>query len=219
LGVEEYNKLKAEQITLEAEVTRLNNIAADARADKHPEELKLAEEALQRNKDAIEYHREAEEKLTQDIEARSNTINNLKDNLQALIDKYDLLDTTMSAGVQSMTSGLSSIFSDWASGVIQNTEDVRDAFEALGKSVLQSMAKVVSDRIAQQFMGFILNGLGSMFGGSGEINLGMETQLTDRSCMLQQAAWPLPSGVKHFARGGEVTGTNIGRDSVAALLI
>lgn len=215
LGIEEYNKLKAEQITLEAEVIRLNNIAADARADKHPEELKLAEEALQRNKDAIEYHREAEEKLTQDIEARSNTINNLKDNLQALIDKYDLLDTTMSAGVQSMTSGLSSIFSDWASGVIQNTDDVKEAFRSLGQSVLQSMAKVVSDRIAQQFMGFILNGLGSMFGGSGEINLGMGPPKTS---FAATGGLITTSGVKHFARGGEVGGTNIGRDSVAALL-
>ena len=215
LGIEEYNKLKAEQITLEAEVTRLNNIAADARADKHPEDLKLAEEALQRNKDAIEYHREAEEKLTQDIETRNNTIENLKDNLQALIDKYDLLDTTMSAGVQSMTSGLSSIFSDWASGVIQNTEDVRDAFEALGKSVLQSMAKVVSDRIAQQFMGFLLNGLGNFFGGSGEINLGMDAP---KQITVSTGGLITTSGVKHFARGGEVGGTNIGRDSVAALL-
>ena len=215
LGIEEYNKLKAEQITLEAEVTRLNNIAADARADKHPEDLKLAEEALQRNKDAIEYHREAEEKLTQDIETRNNTIENLKNNLQALIDKYDLLDTTMSAGVQSMTSGLSSIFSDWASGVIQNTEDVRDAFEALGKSVLQSMAKVVSDRIAQQFMGFLLNGLGNFFGGSGEINLGMDAP---KQITVSTGGLITTSGVKHFARGGEVGGTNIGRDSVAALL-
>jgi len=215
LGIEEYNKLKAEQITLEAEVTRLNNIAADARADKHPEELKLAEEALQRNKDAIEYHREAEERLTQDIETRNNTIENLKDNLQALIDKYDLLDTTMSSGVQSMTSGLSSIFSDWASGVIQNTDDVKEAFRSLGQSVLQSMAKVVSDRIAQQFMGFLLNGLGGMFGGSGEINLGMGPPKTS---FAATGGLITTSGVKHFARGGEVGGTNIGRDSVAALL-
>lgn len=215
LGIEEYNKLKAEQITLEAEVTRLNNIAADARADKHPEDLKLAEEALQRNKDAIEYHREAEEKLTQDIETRNNTIENLKNNLQALIDKYDLLDTTMSAGVQSMTSGLSSIFSDWASGVIKNTDDVKEAFRSLGQSVLQSMAKVVSDRIAQQFMGFILNGLGSMFGGgSSPSSLPVEAGAR----LASTGGLITTSGVKHFARGGEVGGTNIGRDSVAALL-
>ena len=227
LGIEEYNKLKAEQITLEAEVTRLNNIAADARADKHPEDLKLAEEALDRNKEAIQSHQEAEERLTQDIETRNNTIENLKNNLQALIDKYDLLDTTMSAGVQSMTSGLSSIFSDWASGVIQNTEDVRDAFEALGKSVLQSMAKVVSDRIAQQFMGFLLNGLGSMFGSSpassaplnfGEAIVGQVPVLSQGLALPSTGGLITTSGVKHFARGGEVTGTNIGRDSVPALL-
>ena len=215
LGIEEYNKLKAEQITLEAEVTRLKNIAQDARADKHPEDLKLAEEALQRNKDAIDYHREAEERLTQDIETRNNTIENLKDNLQALIDKYDLLDTTMSSGVQSMTSGLSSIFTDWASGVIKNTDDVKEAFRSLGQSVLQSMAKVVSDRIAQQFMGFLLNGLGNFFGGSGEINLGMDAPTQVR---VSTGGLITTSGVKHFARGGEVGGTNIGRDSVAALL-
>ena len=215
LGIEEYNKLKAEQITLEAEVTRLNNIAADARADKHPEDLKLAQEALDRNKEAIQSHQEAEEKLTQDIETRNNTIENLKNNLQALIDKYDLLDTTMSAGVQSMTSGLSSIFTDWASGVIKNTDDVKEAFRSLGQSVLQSMAKVVSDRIAQQFMGFILNGLGSMFGGgSSPSSLPVEAGAR----LASTGGLITTSGVKHFARGGEVGGTNIGRDSVAALL-
>lgn len=223
LSIEEYNRLKAEQITLEAEVTRLNNIAADARADKHPEDLKLAQEALDRNKEAIQSHQEAEEKLTQDIETRNNTIENLKNNLQALIDKYDLLDTTMSAGVQSMTSGLSSIFSDWASGVIKNTDDVKEAFRSLGQSVLQSMAKVVSARIAQQFMGFLLNGLGSMFGpktpalADGAIQ-GLNVNSNLNVDGMSTGGMATPSGVKHFANGGPVGGTYIGRDSVPALL-
>jgi DNA repair exonuclease SbcCD ATPase subunit len=165
-NIAEYNKNLEKEAKLLAEVNQLKKTFEDStqEVDKKAFDNKKAE--LDLIQDTNKAYREAEEKLNEAIEARSNTINNLKDNLQALIDKYDLLDTTMSAGVQSMTSGLSSIFSDWASGVIQNTEDVKEAFRSLGQSVLQSMAKVVSDRIAQQFMGFLLNGLGSMFGSS-----------------------------------------------------
>lgn len=214
LNVEAYNKLLADQVTLQATVTRLNGIAQDARSDKDDKALQLAQEALERNKEAREAHEAEEERLTQDIDTRNNSIENLKNNLQALIDKYDLLDTTMASGVQSMTSGLSSIFTDWASGVIKNTDDVKEAFRSLGQSVLQSMAKVVSDRIAQQFMGFILNGLGSMFGGSSPSSLPVEAGAR----LASTGGLITTSGVKHFARGGEVTGTNIGRDSVPALL-
>ena len=77
------------------------------------------------------------------------------------------------------------------------------------------MAKVVSDRIAQQFMGFLLNGIGSMFGGSGEVNLGMGAP---KQVTVSTGGLITPTGVKHFAGGGFVSGTNIGRDSVPALL-
>lgn len=214
-NIAEYNKNLEKEAKLLAEVNQLKETFEDSRAEVDKKAFDNKKSELDLIQDTNKAYREAEEKLNEAIDSRSNTIENLKNNLQALIDKYDLLDTTMSAGVQSMTSGLSSIFSDWASGVIQNTEDVRDAFEALGKSVLQSMAKVVSDRIAQQFMGFILNGLGSMFGGSGEINLGMDAPT---QVMVSTGGLITTSGVKHFARGGEVGGTNIGRDSVAALL-
>jgi len=214
-NIAEYNKNLEKEAKLLAEVNQLKKTFEDStqEVDKKAFDNKKAE--LDLIQDTNKAYREAEEKLNEAIEARSNTINNLKDNLQALIDKYDLLDTTMSAGVQSMTSGLSSIFSDWASGVIKNTDDVKEAFRSLGQSVLQSMAKVVSDRIAQQFMGFILNGLGSMFGGgSSPSSLPVEAGAR----LASTGGLITTSGVKHFARGGEVGGTNIGRDSVAALL-
>lgn len=214
-NIAEYNKNLEKEAKLLAEVNQLKKTFEDSNqeVDKKAFDNKKAE--LDLIQDTNKAYRESEEKLNEAIDSRSNTINNLKDNLQALIDKYDLLDTTMSSGVQSMTSGLSSIFTDWASGVIKNTDDVKEAFRSLGQSVLQSMAKVVSDRIAQQFMGFLLNGLGNFFGGSGEINLGMGPP---KVSVASTGGLITTSGVKHFARGGEVTGTNIGRDSVPALL-
>jgi TP901 family phage tail tape measure protein len=219
INQEDYTKLVEKEAKLKAELKVLEDNAANSRLDQDKEafERKKAEYELAR--DEVIAAQTYEQTLKDKMEERKNTIESLKETLQALNDQYNLIDTTMSAGVQSMTSGLSSIFSDWASGVIQNTEDVRDAFEALGKSVLQSMAKVVSDKIAQQFMGFLLNGLGSAFGvGTGEVNLGVSTGLGEVSLGASTGGLITPTGVKHFARGGEVTGTNIGRDSVPAYL-
>ena len=81
-----------------------------------------------------------------------------------------------------MSAGLSTFMGDWASGMIQNTEDVREAFEAMGKSILQSMLKVISDRTATRFTNMLLGDpskdsglglvgtfgswIGSLFGGT-----------------------------------------------------
>ena len=212
---EAYTALLDKEIALEEQVKKLRDISANSKLEKDKEVLKLKEDELDMARQASAAAREAQEKFEEEITKKKSTIENLTDNLQALIDKYDLFDTTLTAGVQSMTSGLSSIFSDWASGVIKNTHDVKEAFRSLGQSVLQSMAKVVSDRIAQQFMGFLLNGLGNFFGGSGEVNLGMGAP---KQVTVSTGGLITPTGVKHFAGGGFVSGTNIGRDSVPALL-
>lgn len=215
INQEDYTKLVEKEAKLKAELKVLEDNAANSRLDQDKEafERKKAEYELAR--DEVIAAQTYEQTLKDKMEERKNTIESLKETLQALNDQYDLMDTTLTAGVQSMTSGLSSIFSDWASGVIKNTDDVKEAFRSLGQSVLQSMAKVVSDNIAQQFMGFLLNGLGSAFGGSGEVNLGMGAP---KQVTVSTGGLITPTGVKHFARGGEVRGTNIGRDSVPALL-
>lgn len=212
---EAYTVLLDKEIELEAQVKKLREVSANSKIEKDKEVLKLKEDELEMARQASAAAREAQERFDEEITKKKSSIENLTDNLQALIDKYDLFDTTLTAGVQSMTSGLSSVFSDWASGVIKNTHDVKEAFRSLGQSVLQSMAKVVSDRIAQQFMGFLLNGLGNFFGGSGEVNLGMGAP---KQVTVSTGGLITPTGVKHFAGGGFVSGTNIGRDSVPALL-
>lgn len=219
INQEDYTKLVEKEAKLKAELKVLEDNAANSRLDQDKEafERKKAEYELAR--DEVIAAQTYEQTLKDKMEERKNSIEALKETLQALNDQYDLMDTTLTAGVQSMTSGLSSIFSDWASGVIKNTDDVREAFRSLGQSILQTMAKVVSEKIAQQFMGFLLNGLGSAFGvGTGEVNLGVSTGLGEVSLGASTGGLITPTGVKHFARGGEVTGTNIGRDSVPALL-
>jgi TP901 family phage tail tape measure protein len=219
INQEDYAKLVEKEVRLKAELKALEDRAANSRLDQDKEALERKQKEYDLTRDEILAAQNYEETLKEKIEERKNSIEALKETLQALNDQYDLMDTTLTAGVQSMTSGLSSIFSDWASGVIKNTDDVKEAFRSLGQSVLQSMAKVVSDKIAQQFMGFLLNGLGSAFGvGTGEVNLGVSTGLGEVSLGASTGGLITPTGVKHFARGGEVTGTNIGRDSVPAYL-
>ena len=221
INQEDYTKLVEKEAKLKAELKVLEDNAANSRLDQDKEALERKQKEYDLTRDQILAAQNYEETLKEKIEERKNTIENLKETLQALNDQYDLMDTTLTAGVQSMTSGLSSIFSDWASGVIKNTDDVKEAFRSLGQSVLQSMAKVVSDKIAQQFMGFLLNGLGSMFGGPKATpvgSLGVETPSLAITNTASTGGLITATGVKHFAEGGFVSGTNIGRDSVPALL-
>lgn len=140
------------------------------------------------------------------------------------------------AGQEAMTSGLSTIFGDWASGMIQNTEDVKDAFEAMGKSILQSMLKVVSDRTATMFTDMLFGkadgstGLGmlgnlglSLFGGFGSSTV--PKGVTDFSSGINVAGYastggfPKGNAMQRFATGGSVSGTNVGHDTVPAMLM
>lgn len=222
INQEDYTKLVEKEAKLKAELKVLEDRAANSRLDQDKEALERKQKEYDLTRDQILAAQNYEETLKEKIEERKNSIEALKETLQALNDQYDLMDTTLTAGVQSMTSGLSSVFTDWASGVIKNTHDVKEAFRSLGQSVLQSMAKVVSDRIAQQFMGFLLNGLGSAFGvpkASPIGSLGFETPSLGVINTASTGGLITPTGVKHFSSGGPVGGgPYIGRDSVPAYL-
>jgi len=173
--------------------------------------IDLKIKALEQHKALVKDYEEERQRLLADIE-------NLKDDLATVDENALAFKNSFAAGRQALDAGLSSIVGDWASGMIQNTEDVKDAFEAMGKSILQSMLKVLTDRTATMFTDMLFGkadgstGLGmlgnlglSLFGGKsdGAMSFGMSNG----------------GMVKGYSGGGYVSGTGIGRDSVPAMLM
>lgn len=186
-------------------------------------------EQLQTDKDLLKASKE-------DRERRLATIEQLTEDLAAMRVEANTLTDAFKSGRQALDAGLSTIFGDWASGMIQNTEDVKDAFEAMGKSILQSMLKVVSDRTATMFTDMLFGkadgstGLGmlgnlglSLFGGFGSSTA--PKGVTDFSSGLPVAGlastggFPKGNAMQRFATGGSVSGTNLGHDTVPAMLM
>ncbi len=218
---EDVAKFEAERKAAEAKLTQLKEDQATGLFDRTEtaEQIKLAQEdynsvdkVLQAHKRSLEEMVKAKEQMKAETE---ESMNYLK---ETVFDPLEELTKSLRAGQEAMSAGLSSFIGDWASGMIQNTEDVKDAFEAMGKSILQSMLKVLTDRTATMFTDMLFGkadgstGLGmlgnlglSLFGGKsdGAMSFGMSNG----------------GMVKGYSGGGYVSGTGIGRDSVPAMLM
>lgn len=218
---EDVAKFEAERKAAEDKLTQLKEDQAKGLFDRTEtaEQIKLAQEdynsvdkVLQAHKRSLEEMVKAKEQMKAETE---ESMNYLK---ETVFDPLEELTKSLRAGQEAMSAGLSSFIGDWASGMIQNTEDVKDAFEAMGKSILQSMLKVLTDRTATMFTDMLFGkadgstGLGmlgnlglSLFGGKsdGAMSFGMSNG----------------GMVKGYSGGGYVSGTGIGRDSVPAMLM
>lgn len=218
-NLDEYNKLLEEQKVKQKALDKLKAEAQNADKDFDQTKLDAAETELKALNEKITLQAKIKEETAQEVRERELAVRLAQDELDKLKEKWGVMSTTILAGVQSLESGMSTIFSDWASGVIQNTEDVKEAFRSLGQSILQSMLKVVSDKLAQQFVGFLLNtvgGLGGASGASAPSDFGAAIVGQTPSISFGMAKGGM---VKRFAEGGFVSGTSIGRDSVPALLM
>ncbi len=218
-NLDEYNKLLDEQKVKQEALDKLKAAAQNADKDFDQTKLDAAETELKALNEKITLQAKIKEETAQEVRERELAVRLAQDELDKLKEKWGVMSTTILAGVQSLESGMSTIFSDWASGVIENTEDVKEAFRSLGQSILQSMLKVVSDKLAQQFVGFLLNtvgGLGGASGASAPSDFGAAIVGQTPSISFGMAKGGL---VKRFAEGGFVSGTSIGRDSVPALLM
>lgn len=232
---EDVAKFEAERKAAEDKLTQLKEDQAKGLFDRTEtaEQIKLAQEdynsvdkVLQAHKRSLEEMAKAKEQMKAETE---ESMNYLK---ETVFDPLEELTKSLRAGQEAMSAGLSSFIGDWASGMIQNTEDVKDAFEAMGKSILQSMLKVLTDRTATMFTDMLLGkadgstglgligSLGSAFFsnassaaagaagiGNGAISLGMSS-----------GGFVNGNAIPHFANGGATAGTDIGRDSLPAYL-
>ena len=236
---EDVAKFEAQRKEAEDKLTELVDKQATGLYDRSEtsEQIKLAEDqynsvdkVLQAHKRSLEQMAKIKEQMQGETE---ESMNYLK---EAVFDPIEELTKSLRAGQEAMSSGLSTILGDWASGMIQNTEDVKNAFEAMGKSILQSMLKVVTDRTATMFTDMLLGksdgstGLGilgklgsSLLGGLGGVNTSGITDLPFNPLVARTASKGgfingNYQGARHYAGGGYVSGTDVGHDIVPAYL-
>lgn len=228
---EDVAKFEAERKAAEDKLTKLKEDQATGLFDRTEtaDQIKLAQDEYSSVDKVLQAHKKSLEEMTKIKEQMQGeteeSMNYLK---ETVFDPIEELTKSLRAGQEAMSSGLSTIMGDWASGMIQNTEDVKNAFEAMGKSILQSMLKVVTDRTATMFTDILLGksdgstGLGilgklgsglleGLFGGvgTGEVNLGMS-----KGGFINGNY----QGARHYAGGGYVSGTDIGHDIIPAYL-
>jgi TP901 family phage tail tape measure protein len=192
-------------------------------------EIGIAEKELKLQQDLVKWHGEERQRLLASIER-------LTEDLAAMQVEANTLMDAFNSGRQALDAGLSTIFGDWATQTIKNIDDVEAAFKSMGISILQSMLKVVSDRTAMAFTNMLLGkadgstGLGlvgqlgsAIFGGFS--NSTVPKGMTDFSSGINVAGYastggfPKGNAMQHFATGGSVSGTNLGHDTIPAMLM
>lgn len=237
---EDVAKFEAERKAAEDKLTKLKEDQATGLFDRTEtaDQIKLAQDEYSSVDKVLQAHKKSLEEMTKIKEQMQGeteeSMNYLK---ETVFDPIEELTKSLRAGQEAMSSGLSTIMGDWASGMIQNTEDVKNAFEAMGKSILQSMLKVVTDRTATMFTDMLLGKsdgstglgilgklgsglLGGLFGGvntKGMTNLPINP-LVARTASQGGFINGNYQGARHYAGGGYVSGTDIGHDIVPAYL-
>jgi len=237
---EDVAKFEAERKAAEDKLTKLKEDQATGLFDRTEtaDQIKLAQDEYSSVDKVLQAHKKSLEEMTKIKEQMQGeteeSMNYLK---ETVFDPIEELTKSLRAGQEAMSSGLSTIMGDWASGMIQNTEDVKNAFEAMGKSILQSMLKVVTDRTATMFTDMLLGKsdgstglgilgklgsglLGGLFGG---VNTKGMTDLPINPLVSRTASQGgfingNYQGARHYAGGGYVSGTDIGHDIIPAYL-
>lgn len=124
--------------------------------------------------------------------------------------------TNFRESINGTRNALNEFFTDFAMG----TKRSGDLFRDLANGMLRSMLNVVTNRVANQFLSLVLNtvarvAVGSVTGGSTTDNVTDTTASFDDGSAYRYHGGAM---VQRFSGGGRVRGTNIGRDTVRAMV-
>lgn len=132
--------------------------------------------------------------------------------------------TAWANGFKESMTGARSALAEFLTEAANGTKQTGDAFRDLGLSMLRTMQNVVTNRLANQFMSFLLNlGVKAVTGGLTGGGEGVEASGKIGAGIDAEASW-VPGKyfggpmVHRFAGGGRVPGVNIGRDTVRAMV-
>jgi TP901 family phage tail tape measure protein len=204
----------SKKIALEAQAQRLADTQrrlaageslgpnAQAEIERINDEAKAATKAFQEAQDALDKMQEKVEGYQRERQALLLSYAQENDGFKTLFD-------ALKVGVEGATQAIS----DALGRIISRTGDVKEAFEDMSRGILASMLKVLTDKIAEQFIGILLDMVPGMFRGSGKDignagGAGLKNTLgTSRN-----------GGLIRRAEGGFVPGM-VARDSVPTLLM
>ena len=169
--------------------------AINEEAEKAVKALEKGQEALDKMQEKVEGYRRERQALLLSY-AQEN-------------DQFDTLFSALKVGVEGATQAIS----DALGRIVSRTGDVKDAFEDMARGILAAMLKVLTNKIAEQFMNFLLDMVPSKF------KPGSKTTTENANAGLKNTPGNSRNGgLIRKASGGFVPG-QVARDSVPTLLM
>ena len=176
---------------------------AQAEIERINDEAKAATKAFQEAQDALDKMQEKVEGYQRERQALLLSYTQENDGFKTLFD-------ALKVGVEGATQAIS----DALGRIVSRTGDVTDAFEDMGRGILASMLKVLTDKIAEQFMGILLDMVPGMPGGGSGKDIGN----AGGTGLKNTLGTSRNGGLIRRAEGGFVPGM-VARDSVPTLLM
>lgn len=229
----ELPKLLALQDTHQAELEKLQGTRDASRAELDKliaQQTKAEEDKTSLSPAFADKKKQAYEdwKAMADVyDAQEKQANNIKDKIYGLEDtKGNLLETlgnqegkfqmwldAMRTGVE----GLTQSFSDMFQRIVTGTGDTEEAFREMGRGILASMLKVISDKIAQKFMEMIKGTIGDLiFGPTGTA---ASPEVAGMTATASFGPNIRNGGPIHRRAGGGYVPGSVARDAVPTLLM
>ncbi len=172
---------------------------AQAEIERINDEAKAATKAFQEAQDALDKMQEKVEGYQRERQAL--LLSYAQEN-----DKFKTLFDALKVGVEGATQAIS----DALGRIISRTGDVKDAFEDMSRGILASMLKVLTDKIAEQFIEILLD----MLPTKTKTKINNTKKITPKNTLKTSRN----GGLIRRAEGGFVPGM-VARDSVPTLLM
>ena len=223
LAIQDDHKKELDRLAASRDEARQGYIAKDTEYDRRVKAGEaIPDNFMAERKLAYETYKEANALY----DAEEKQANNIKDKIYGLEDtKGNLLDVlgnqegkfqmwldAMRAGVE----GLTQSFSDMFQRIVTGTGDTEEAFREMGRGILASMLKVISDKIAQKFMEMAGQFIGdALFGPTGTA---ASPEVAGMTATATFGPGSRTGGPIRRSGGGYVPG-QLARDSVPALMM
>ena len=231
LAIQDDHKKELDRLAASRDEARQGYIAKDTEYDRRVKAGEaIPDNFMAERKLAYETYKEAnalydsEEKQANNIKDKIYGLEDTKGNLLDVLGnqegKFQMWLDALKTGVE----GLTQSFSDMFQRIVTGTGDTEEAFREMGRGILASMLKVITDKIAQKFMEIAGKFIGdalmpSPAAAAGSTGMaGLNFDLSAPS-MTSTFAGSRNGGPIHRRAGGGYVPGSVARDAVPTLLM
>lgn len=225
LAIQDDHKKELDRLAASRDEARQGYIAKDTEYDRRVKAGEaIPDNFMAERKLAYETYKEAnalydsEEKQANNIKDKiyglEDTKNNLLDTLGNQEGKFGMWLDAMRTGVE----GLTQSFSDMFQRIVTGTGDTEEAFREMGRGILASMLKVISDKIAQKFMEIVGGFIGDMIMPS-PAGTAASPEVAGMTATATFGPGSRTGGPIHRRAGGGYVPGSVARDAVPTLLM